>query len=145
MTNQEKIAQLLPIVGRQAQKLIDRCKKELGIDLLITCGYRSIEEQNKLYEIGRTKSPIGNKYIVTKAKGGQSFHQYRTAIDVCPIQGGKLLWDYDWKKIGNIGKEIGFKWGGDWVSIKDNPHFEWNLFYTLKDFQEGKVDMSKFK
>jgi peptidoglycan L-alanyl-D-glutamate endopeptidase CwlK len=142
MTNKDKIAQLLPLVGRQAQKLVDRCKKELGIDILITQAYRSIKEQDALYAQGRTNMKLPK---VTNAKGGQSYHNFRVAFDVCPISGGKLLWNYDFKKIGKIGKELGFFWGGDWKNFKDMPHFEMTFGYTYSDFANGKVDLNKYK
>lgn len=143
MTNQEKIAQLLPLVGRQTQKLITRCKKELGIDLFIVSTYRSIKEQDILYAQGRTNLKLPK---VTNAKGGESLHNFKVAFDCCPIANGKLLWNYDFKKIGKIGKELGFFWGGDWTGkLIDLGHFEMKLEYTLKDFQQSKVDLSKFK
>lgn len=36
-------------------------------------------------------------------------------------------------------------WGGDWTSLVDKPHFQLTLGYSLKDFQQGKVDYSKFE
>ena len=48
------------------------------VRLRITHTYRSIQEQNELYAIGRTIK--GNK--VTNAKGGQSYHNYGLAFDI---------------------------------------------------------------
>ena len=30
------------------------------------------------------------------------------------------------RKCGAIGKEMGFTWGGDWKSLPDRPHFQWD-------------------
>lgn len=71
-----------------------------GLSVLITCTYRSEEEQTALYAIGRTVMgakpipvvrPMG--LIVTKAQGGQSAHQYRLALDfVVMSEGSKPDW-----------------------------------------------------
>ena len=56
-----------------------------------------------------------------------SKHQDGLAIDVCPYE---LLHEKGWKpesplwqQIGEIGKSLGLKWGGDW-KVKDLGHFE---------------------
>jgi len=92
---------------------------------LISCTYRSIEEQNKLYEIGRTIA--GRK--VTNAKGGQSKHNTypSQAFDIAFITLDKKL---DWneiyfKKFAEIICENNFiEWGGNFKTFKDTPHFE---------------------
>ncbi len=109
--------------------------RELGADFRITEGYRSPERQNELYAQGRTKPGP----IVTNARGGQSKHQTGRAIDIV-WQGGKginnrnqegTLYDpVQLEKIARIfqqaGREQGVtvKWGGDFKSIYDGPHFE---------------------
>lgn len=132
-------SQLRPKIKRMMEAFIAEAKKQ-GINLIVTQGLRTIEEQNKLYAIGRTIK--GSK--VTNAKGGESNHNYGCAIDVVPVSGGKALWNCDWNKIGRIGKSIGFSWGGDWKSFPDRPHFEYTAGYKLKDFQLKKVDPKKF-
>jgi peptidoglycan LD-endopeptidase CwlK len=74
--------------------------KTAGIDIKITAGMRTFEEQEKLYNQGRTTP--GN--IVTKAKPGQSFHNYGLAIDIVPIVNGKAVWENEtlWTKLGEI-------------------------------------------
>jgi peptidoglycan L-alanyl-D-glutamate endopeptidase CwlK len=32
--------------------------------------------------------------------------------------------DY-WDKLGEIGKGLGLKWGGDWIGHRDPGHFQW--------------------
>lgn len=123
--------------------LIRECKK-VGIDISIISGFRTSAEQDALYAKGRTIPPIGNKYIVTNAKAGQSLHGYRVAIDVVPLKNGKPDWNGDWQKIGLMFKKCGFEWGGDWVAFKDLGHGEVRMGYSLSDFQNNKVDWSKF-
>lgn len=95
-----------------------------GIDLTITQGFRSSQEQKRLYDQGRTTPGP----IVTNAKPGVSKHEYGLAFDVAPLNDkGKPHWPEDnelWNKIGELGKAIGLRWGGDFTSIKDRPHFE---------------------
>jgi peptidoglycan L-alanyl-D-glutamate endopeptidase CwlK len=107
------------------------------IDVLITSTYRDIESQNALYAIGRTLP--GKR--VTKAKGGQSFHNYRVAFDVVPVVGGKAMWDDEetWQTLGKIGVGLGLEWAGNWESFKEFPHFQFTNGLTLKDFQNGKT------
>lgn len=100
----------------------------------ITCTYRSNEEQNALYAIGRTAT--GRK--VTNAKAGQSPHNFKPsrAFDIAFIGLDKKL---DWspelfRNFAAIGKaqSDALQWGGDFKSIPDAPHFE------LKGWKEIK-------
>ena len=128
---------LHPKVRDKAREFLNKAQSK-GFNLRITSAFRTYEEQDKLYAQGRTTS--GG--IVTYAKSGQSSHNFGTGLDVVPISNGKAVWDADWNKIGEIGKSVGFSWGGDWER-KDRPHFEMNFGYTqaqlrnLKD--SGKV------
>jgi hypothetical protein len=93
----------------------------LGIQLRVTSALRTFEEQTTLYAQGR--STLGK--IVTNAKAGKSLHNYGLAIDVVEIKNGQALWkNNNWDAIAELGKSIGFDWGGDWRSFKDKPHFE---------------------
>lgn len=123
---------LEPIVAHKAEQLIALAKLH-DINLRITSGHRSHEEQDALYAQGRTKP--GN--IVTNAKGGESLHNYAVAFDVVDRQRG---YDTDWELIGTLGKTLGLEWGGDWTDFVDRPHFQYTAGYTLKDFQSGQVD-----
>lgn len=130
------LTKLKPYVKLLTERLIAECKKQ-GINILITCGYRSIDEQNKLYAQGRTTKG----QIVTNAKGGDSMHNYAMAIDFVPLVNGKADWNNIelFKKIGHIGLKVGFdSYGGDWKSFKDYPHLQWTGGMTLKDLKAGK-------
>lgn len=62
---------------------------------LIYCGRRTMEEQAALYAIGRT-SP---GKVVTKAKAGQSYHNYGLAFDWAPLKPAAkdpTLLEIDW-------------------------------------------------
>lgn len=130
---------LKPKVARMAEEFISKCAEQ-GIEIAITEGFRSIARQNALYAQGRTKPGR----IVTNAKGGQSNHNYGVAIDVVFVKDGKNTYAGDWDRIGQIGKSIGFAWGGDWISFRDRPHFEYLAGYRTSDFQQKRVDESRF-
>ena len=92
-------------------------------------GFYTYREQDELYAKGRTIPGS----IVTKAKGGQSNHNFGLAIDVFPIwQDGRLHMKKEddaenirlLKLIAHIGIEEGLAWGGHWRKFKDYPHFE---------------------
>lgn len=135
--------QLHPAVVENKDILIQRAK-EKGISIVITDGFRSIEEQNKLYEKGR--STEGD--IVTTVRGGESYHNYGLAIDFALQTGrGDVVWDTqrdgnnngksDWMEVVAIAKELGFSWGGDW-EFKDYPHLQMNFGLSIRDLKNGE-------
>ena len=92
---------------------------------------RTFAEQDALYNA---------KPQVTKAKGGQSFHNYGLAIDIVLLvdkdSNGTFetaSWDVktdfdgdgksDWMEVVAIFKRYGWEWGGDW-KFYDAPHFQ---------------------
>lgn len=137
-----------PLVERLAKEFI-RHAKTIGLDLRITSDYRSFIEQDNLYQQGRMTG--NSKPIVTNAKGGESFHNYGVAFDIVDRKKGYDISDDDWQTLRFIWRyitkqETGYfgEWGGDFKSINDRPHFQLTLGYKLKDFQNNKVDYSKF-
>lgn len=130
---------LHPAIKPLVDKFLKNAKDQ-GIDLMITAGLRTFDEQNILYAQGRTT----DGKIITKAKAGQSFHNYGLAVDVVPIVNKKADWNSKlWGKIGEIGESVGFEWGGRWKFI-DKPHFQYprNTRYThlMQLKEDGKVD-----
>lgn len=135
---------LNPIVKERTQQLIQQAAKK-GITVVITDGFRSAAEQERVYQQGRT---VSGK-IVTNAKGGQSYHNYGLAVDFAlKTPSGKIFWDMhydgnkngipDWDEVVAIAKKLGFKWGGDWPRFKDYPHLQMDFGLTLADLQHGK-------
>ncbi|KGM44594.1 M15 family metallopeptidase [Neobacillus niacini] len=136
--------ELHPIVKERSDQLVQQAAK-IGIVVMITDGFRSIEEQNTIYEQGRTAE--GN--IVTNAKGGESYHNYGLAIDFAlETTSGDVIWDRqydrnqngksDWSEVVKIAKSLGFEWGGDWKGFKDYPHFQMDFGLTIADLQNGE-------
>jgi len=116
----ERIGKLHPAIRDDALALINAVEAELGIRLRVTQGLRSFAEQDELFAQGRTKPGK----VVTNARGGESYHNYGLAIDVCEIRGSEAIWDCDWAGISAVAKARGWEWGGDWQSFKDRPHFQ---------------------
>ncbi|NBV95366.1 MAG: peptidase M15 [Actinobacteria bacterium] len=135
MINSRNLEDLLPVVRERVERMIANCKAE-GIDLLVTSTYRDNASQNALYAQGRTTPGK----VVTNARAGQSFHNYRCAVDVVPIRNGKPIWDSKdqaWQIIGKIGKAAGLEWAGDWKRFKEFPHFQYTAGLTLAQLQAG--------
>ena len=102
-----------------------------GVDYILTCTYRSGEEQDELYAQGRTKKGA----IVTNAKAGQSAHNFKIgnapaakAFDIVPLEAGKAIWRAShpsWVKLGQIGMDLGLNWyGAPNSKFKEFPHFQ---------------------
>ena len=136
--------ELNPIVKERMNQLVQQSAKK-GIVVVITDGFRSTADQDRLYERGRTAS--GN--IVTNAKGGESYHNYGLAIDFAlKPPSGNIIWDMqydgnkngksDWNEVVELAKDLGFEWGGDWAQFKDYPHLQMDFGLTLADLQNGE-------
>ncbi len=144
----QRIALVHPKIRAKAIEFIVRCQNELGKTFRVSSSLRTIKEQNELYAQGRTQAQLNAKGLngvtakpeklqVTKVIGGYSYHNYGLAIDVVEIKSGKAIWNQtDWKPIVAIAKQLGFKWGGDWKSFKDLPHFQITFGKTASQLLE---------
>ena len=135
MINSRDLNELLPQVKTKVEHFIQLCKDN-NIDLLVTSTYRDFESQAALYSQGRT-SP---GKIVTNAGPGDSYHNWRCAIDVVPLVNGKADWDGShpvWAEIGRLGKEAGLEWAGEWVHFKELAHFQYSGGLTIAQLKEG--------
>ena len=117
------ISRLRADVAANCRLFVEECKKQ-GLPVLVTETVRDEEYQAKLYAQGRTKPGK----IVTNQKT-PSFHSDKAglAFDIAKNVKGH---EYDdlafFNRCGEIGKKIGFSWGGDWLSLQDKPHFQWD-------------------
>jgi len=109
--------------------------KDSPVDFTIIEGVRTQEIQQKLYAKGRTAPGV----IVTNADGirAKSSHQvkddgYGYAVDLYPYYNGNVQVNDVARlrliaaHIKNVANKMKIKiiWGGDWITIKDYPHFE---------------------
>jgi peptidoglycan LD-endopeptidase CwlK len=123
------IADLRPEVRPMVDRFLDAVAAA-GIDLLITCTLRTFAEQTALYNQGRTTPGP----IVTRAKAGESAHNFGLALDVVPIVNGKPDWigsDPVWETVGEMGEQAGLEWygapGQPFVELAHFQHPEWKL------------------
>ena len=139
--NEREIAKLHPQVQGLIRSFINKVYAQHQVQLVIVQSYRTYAQQDALYAKGRTASGS----IVTKAKGGQSNHNFALAVDVFPLwEDGQLHMDAKsdkknvqiLRKIAPVGKSIGLEWGGDWKSMVDNPHFQLKTGKTMAQLRE---------
>lgn len=124
MINSRSIDDLDPEARAVCQRHIIECRSH-GVELLITSTWRDIEQQDALYSIGRTVRP--DRRMVTNARGGHSWHNYKCAWDVVPLIEGKPIWDATdpiWKTVIACGKMAGAEAGAEWKSFPDLCHFQ---------------------
>ena len=109
------------------QKLLQLIARALsgGIRLMPYWIERSAEQQFTLYQQGRTEPGM----IVTNCDGYQKIspHQRWRAADLVIVgEDGGLIWDASarYELLGGMWKDLGGKFGGDFVGLKDMNHFE---------------------
>lgn len=93
------------------------------VDFGVTCGLRTLEEQQKLYNEGKSKT-LNSKHLPGKRGLAE-------AIDVAAYVDGKITWYYpEYEKIAVAFKQaakelnVPIKWGGDFKSFKDGVHYQ---------------------
>ena len=154
----DRIATLHPKIRERILDAYTHINNKLlgkGVRLRFAYTSRSIQEQDELYAQGRTKLFDNNGKrlgIVTKAKGGQSIHNYHLAWDIVLLldkdNNGtfeSVSWDTkadfdkdgtaDWDEVVRYFKSTGAVWGGDW-KFTDKPHFEITFGKTWKDLKK---------
>jgi peptidoglycan LD-endopeptidase CwlK len=124
---EDNIKTLLPKAQRAARMFLNAAKP-FKYQVKILSGTRTYAEQAKLYAQGRdNKLPR-----VTNAKPGSSNHNFGIAFDV-GIFDGKTYFtgstpatSKPYVDLRNLTKKAvpELDWGGDWKSIKDQPHYE---------------------
>lgn len=132
------IEDLRPKTKELCKLWLDACAKA-GIKIKILMVLRTIQQQDALYSQGRepldvvnakmksaglwSVSEAENKYTVTKAKGGQSAHNYGLAWDFTAEAEG-LNHNQAMIKAGLLAETVSIDnytltWGGDWDRDKD--------------------------
>jgi peptidoglycan L-alanyl-D-glutamate endopeptidase CwlK len=134
----DRIATAHPKIREELKNYYIECNNKLpkGVRLRFAYVYRSVEEQNKLYN---------QRPKVTNAKGGQSIHNYGLAFDIAILldkDNNGTFESIDWnisspyfKLVVEYFKSKGYEHGGDW-KFKDYPHFQkafGHTWQTLKN------------
>lgn len=132
--SEKNIATLSPEVQPLARKLIETGQAQ-GINVKVIGGTRTYAQQDELYAQGRSRPGK----IVTKARGGYSWHNFGMAFDIGIFSpNGQHYYgeSESYAVCGAIGEALGLEWGGDWDFV-DEPHFQYNpKGYSLAQCRE---------
>lgn len=111
---EERIKSLTPDMQSAVRKLLNYAY-QIGLDARVIQGTRTRQEQQKLFDEGKTK-----------AQPGQSYHNLKLAVDIGIFRyDGDYVYDNDvcLELLGKKALKFGLRWGGFW-SHPDTPHFQ---------------------
>jgi len=120
--SETRLSQVHPILADKIRLMAADLAAQ-GITIRVTQGLRTWEEQQALYDQGR--SAPGS--IVTNAEPGYSYHNFGLAVDVVPLTELGPDWDVShpvWSAITKAGTNLGLTSGAAWRSFPDWPHFQ---------------------
>ncbi len=154
----QRLDQLDPRLIAESKKIFAEIDLVLTGKAICRAAYtlRTFAEQNEIYAHGRTKlfDSKGNRLgIVTKAKGGDSYHNYGLAIDIVLLidkdgngtyesASWDTVGDYDgdktsdWLEVVRIFEKYKWEWGGRWANFKDYPHFQKTFGLSIADLKK---------
>lgn len=147
-------SQLYPTFYLKLEQLAEACLAR-GVQYYAISGYRSWEEQDKLYAKGRDKKGkiVKKDEVVTNAKGGQSNHNFSVAVDWCrdadmERSGLQPNWDKEsYEILAEEAQKLGLDAGHFW-KFSDSPHIQLNLArngLSFKDLKEAYLKNEDIK
>lgn len=123
-----------------AYRLREKFAQDPTVKVIVRDAWRDTERQAALYRQGRVLSkngkdwilpPAGERHIpiVTRAKAGQSPHEYRRAIHLILIDSNTRAWlgdrDKRWLNLGGVVSTVEHvTWGGNFERLRDYAHIE---------------------
>lgn len=144
----------LDVETRAKALLLLAVASDQGIPVRVTQAHRSLDEQTALFAQGRQPlaevnvlreklgwlaMPEYDNIKVTRAKAGESWHNFHRAFDVVPMSGGTPDWlSVFWERLGKLGEEVGLEWGGRFPH-PDKPHFQNPQGQTLAEAKAQDV------
>jgi hypothetical protein len=135
------ISTLEPGFQRRAKQWLDEMI-QTGILPLIYTGFRSMEEQAALFAIGRSK---GGK-IVTKARPGESYHNFGLAFDWTPMKPASKvdLFQADWddETAFKLGERVGITFGLSAISW-ETGHLQDGRYASWRDIPQADSSGTK--
>lgn len=147
MTDEQTIANLDPDFAEKVKALKLKLLELTGYEWFVAQGRRTIADQNALYAHGRND----DQPIVTKAKGGQSAHNFGLAVDMVPLSmegQSRLTMDWDakdsmFKQYADIAQSMGFVAGYYFRSIHDPDHVEDSSWKQIQaEWLAGKINIA---
>ena len=123
-----------------AYRLREKFAQDPTVKVIIRDAWRDAGRQDVLYRQGRVLSKDGKNWVlpptserhipvVTRAKPGQSPHEYRRAIHLILLDPATRGWlkdkDKRWLDIGGVVSTVEHvKWGGGFARLRDYAHIE---------------------
>ncbi len=109
-------------------RVVKKAAAMSDLDFTVLEGLRTVERQKELMKQGATKTM-------------NSRHLTGHAVDLAPMLGGKVTWDWPlYHRLAKIVKDaakaenVPITWGGGWRTFKDGPHWE----LPWKQYPKGK-------
>lgn len=131
---------------RVAQSFFDHYRMQLKV----TQGFRSYEDQMKYYKQGRSQISGTKEWqitnpsqVVSHAPPGYSYHNFGLGLDSAfvgsdPYLSGhpKGMSEFYWNQYGLIAESFGLVWGGRWPGMKqDRPHVQLGYGLSIHEIQ----------
>lgn len=99
-------------------RVVERAIATTPIDFTVLEGRRTLARQRELVAAGASRTL-------------NSRHLTGHAVDLAPLVGGKVRWDWPLFhqlapviKAAAAAEGVPIRWGGDWKTFKDGPHWE---------------------
>lgn len=103
---------------------------DAGYPVIVTEGSRGRKKQEAAKAAGNSNAGFG-----------KSFHNYGMAFDIAFAGKDPYGSSHPWQAVGDLGKSMGLRWGGDFKSIDDKPHFETGN-YTIAELKKTGLPMA---
>ena len=88
--------------------------ESIGIKVFVNEWYRTIDGQKELVRQGKSQT--------LKSK-----HIDGLAVDLIILRGKDVIWDFEaYRPLGDYWEKLGGIWGGNWTTLKDGVHFQYN-------------------
>lgn len=118
MTLNDRSISRLVGVKEDLVEVVQLAAERTTVPFIITEGVRTIQRQAELVARGASQT-MNSKHITGRA------------VDVAALIDGKVSWQYQYyTMISKVFKEaaadlgVQIRWGGDWKTFKDGPHYE---------------------
>lgn len=123
-------------VQNKFRRFIDRVEAETDYNVIVTDGYRTFAEQQKEY-LADNSNPAP----------GHSTHNFGLSLDINAVADTSYLRKATsketWEKSGipQIARDMGFTWGGDFVSYYDPVHIGLDRTYDIDALRAEAIAM----
>lgn len=105
------------------QRVIYRAAEISPLEFIVTESVRTLEKQKALVAAGASQT-MRSRHL-PNADGDAC------AVDLAVVVDGEIRWDWPlYKRLADAVKEaaqtegVPIEWGGDWLTLRDGPHFQ---------------------